>query len=572
MKNIRILPLVLPFSILFVGIISLLLNEQATQAAVLDANNWVISKFDWLLSITSVLMVATCAIAYFSSLGHVRIGGEAAKPMLSKFNWFSITLCSTIAAGMLFWSTAEPIYHLYGPPESLGIIPNTDAARTFAFSTLFLHWSFIPYAIYTVPALTFALAYHNLKKDHSVGGLLSPLFGRYTKGMWGQLIDAMALFSLVAGMSSALGQGLLTLAGGINKFTGIETSPMLLAIIATVVVATVVASAVSGLLKGILFLSSLNVVFFIALAVFVIIYGPTGYSVSAGVDGMGDYLTNFFNKSLFTGEIYGDDWPKWWTNFYWAQWLAWAPIIALFLGYISRGYTVREFILTVMVFPALFTIGWMTIFGGMSLQIDAATGGAVKATLDANGVESVIYYILEQLPFSRFIIISFVIITFISFVTAADSSTEAMAAVCLNKENKTDTGNQGPSDSTKLWLKVMMVSTIGFITWSMVSFSGIQGVKILANLGMLPGLIIGIGAMATLWYLIALHTNATRPVTTGIFNLDDDGEPQLKATAGTTYSVNQWQPSSAMANAHSSIDLDSALSATTLTAPKRATS
>lgn len=528
MKNIRILPLMLPFGLLSIGVIALLINEQATQAAIFQANEWVINRFDWLLSVTSVLMVGTCAVAYFSSLGHVRIGGETAKPMLSAFSWFSITLCSTIAVGMLFWSTAEPIYHLYGPPESLGITPNTDAARTFALSTLFLHWSFTPYAIYMVPTLAFALAHHNLGKHYSVGGLLSPLFGRYTEGVWGQLIDAIALFALVAGMSSGLGQGLLTLAGGVNRFTGIETSPALLAIIATVVVVTVVASAVSGLLKGIRMFSNLNMIFFIALAGFVIVYGPTSYSLSAGVDGLGDYLTNFFSKSLFTGAISGDDWPEQWTNFYWAQWLAWAPIIALFLGYISRGYTVRQLILTAMVFPALFSAGWMVIFGGMSLQVDAASGGAVKEALDANGVESVIYYIFEQLPFSQFIIISFMIITFISFVTASDSSTEAMAAVCMKEEKKSGSDTQDSAAKTMVWLKIFMVGTVGFITWSMVSFSGIKGVKALANLGMLPGLVLGIGAMTTLWYLMARHTAATRPATTGRFNFHEGGDEHLQ--------------------------------------------
>ncbi len=527
MHKIRKIPTILPFGVLFLGIIANLVDEEGTQAVILNMNNWVIDEFGWLLSISSVLFVLTCVVAYFSAIGHVRIGGEGAKPLLSKFNWFSITLCTTVAVGLLFWSTAEPIYHLYGPPESLGIEANSDAARRFSFSTLYLHWSFTPYAIYCIPALTFALAFYNLKKEKSIGGFLSPLFGRFTQGIWGQLIDAIALFALITGMASGLGQGLLTLAGGLNKFVGIGNSPVVLAAIAALIVATVVVSAVSGLLKGIRILSDLNLKFFIGLLVFVLVFGPTGYSASAGVDGFGDYTSNFFNKSFFTGELGHDDWPKWWTNFYWAQWLTWAPVTALFLGHISRGYTVREFILTVMVFPSLFSILWMTLFGGMSMYFDEVSGGAVKQTLDENGVESIIYYIFEQLPLSGIITFVFIIISFVSFVTAADSSTEAIASVCIEvgKDEK-EYENMESTSKTSFWLKVMIVSSIGFVSWSMTSFAGINGVKILANLGMLPSLLIVLGAMFTLWSLMAKYTRESRPATRNLMLVPDNTDGQ----------------------------------------------
>jgi choline-glycine betaine transporter len=530
MNRIRKIPTFLPFSILFIGIIANLWDEKGTQETILSINNWVVSEFGWLLSISSVLFVLTCAVAYFSAIGHVRIGGEDAKPLLSKFNWFSITLCTTVAVGLLFWSTAEPIYHLYAPPESLGIEPNTDAARKFAFSTLFLHWSFTPYAIYCVPALTFALAFYNLKKEKSIGGFLSPLFGRWTQGIWGELIDAIALFALITGMASGLGQGLLTLSGGLNKFVGIGSSPLVLAAIAALVVATVIVSAVSGLLKGIRFLSDLNLKFFIGLLVFVLIFGPTAFSLSAGVDGFGDFTTNFFSKSFFTGELGNDDWPKWWTNFYWAQWLTWAPVTALFLGHISRGYTVRELILNVMVFPSLFSILWMTLFGGMAIHFDEISGGAIKQALDTTGVESIIYYIFDQLPLTGIVTVVFIIITFVSFVTAADSSTEAIASVCL-KVNPDENDTREQRTKTSLWLKVMIVSSIGFVSWSMTSFAGIKGVKILANLGMLPSLLIVLGAMFTLWSLMARYTRESRPKTLDFLNeaASADKQPIVQA-------------------------------------------
>jgi len=536
MSKIRKIPTILPFGILFIGIIANLWNEEKYQAIILSMNNWVIDQFGWLLSISSVLFVLTCIIAYFSPMGHVRIGGKTAKPLLSKFNWFSITLCTTVAVGLLFWSTAEPIYHVYEPPVSLGIEGNTDAARTFAFSTLYLHWSFTPYAIYCIPALVFALAFYNLKKEKSIGGFLSPLFGRLTQGIWGQLIDAIALFSLITGVASGLGQGLLTLVGGMNKFVGVGSSPAVLAVIAALIVATVVVSAVSGLMKGIRILSDLNLKFFIGLLVFVLVFGPTGYSLSAGVDGFGDYTSNFFSKSFFTGELANDDWPKWWTNFYWAQWLTWAPVTALFIGYISRGYTVREFILNVMVFPALFSILWMTVFGGMSIYLDETSGGAIKQTMDQNGIESIIYYIFDQLPMSGVITFMFIIIAFVSFVTAADSSIEAIASICLKEEESEIMESR---TKTSLWLKIMLASAIGFVAWSMTSFAGIKGVKILANLGMLPSLFIVLCAMFTLWSLMARYTREYQSKTLQLLDMES---AKLAPTSSLSFTQTQHQP------------------------------
>lgn len=532
MRNIRPIVFWVPVTILFGAVIISFINQTAFQSAMENTNALIMDNLAWILSISSVLFVGVCVWAFFSPLGRVKIGGEDATPLLSKMNWFTITLCTTIAVGLLFWGAAEPMFHVYETPPSLGIEPGTAEAKIFAMATLFMHWSITPYAIYAVPALAFALAYYNHKANYSIGGMLSPVFGKYVQGLGGQIIDAIALLALVAGMSSGLGQGLLSLAGGMQRLAGIPTSPTVLAIICFVIIATVIISAVSGLMKGIRILSNFNAVILIAFGIIVFIFGPTLYILSASVDGFGSYIGTFFNRSLNTGMVANDSWPQWWTNFYWAQWLAWAPITALFLGRISRGYTVRQFIITVMVLPSIFAICWMGIFGGSTIFFNDANGGAFRASLEQNGAESVIYMLFDAIPFGQFLIPVFILIAFISYVTAADSNTEAIALLCrgmradeLSVENHTG-------------IKVFFGVMIGIVSWSMTSFSGIDGIKMLANLGALPGLIIVLGATAVLIKLgynlkveQVVHEKSTE--TAQVMDTQEGSMPVFTQTAAT---------------------------------------
>ncbi len=492
MKKMRPIVFYGPFILLLIAVISSLSQPKDFLAAMTAINNWNLENFSWMFSLTTLFFVGTCAWAFVSPLGRVKIGGPDAKPLLSQWNWFAIALCTTVAIGILFWATAEPMYHLHSPPKALGLEAGSPEAAEFALSTLFLHWSFTPYAIYTVPALAFALAFYNRGASYSLGGMLSTLFGKKTEGIGGEIIDAVAMFALIAGMAASLGTGMLTLAGGVQKLLGVSTNAFVLGVVAIAIVGSFVVSAVSGLMKGIRILSDFNTKFFFLLAAFVFVFGPTMYILSAGIDALGAYFNDFFQRSLYTGRIAGDPWPGWWTNFYWANWLAWAPITALFLGKISRGYTVRQFIMTTMIGPSLFAIVWMSIFGGMSIHTDMNNGGALKAALDSTGAESVIYTVFTYLPLEYVLVIAFFILSFISFVTAADSNTEAIASLCEDRH----ADDESP---TSLPMKIIWGSMIGVVAWVMVAFSGIDGIKMLSNLGGLPAMFIVTGAAFCVW-------------------------------------------------------------------------
>ncbi len=470
----------------FVDLDSFLRITKSLNATILD-------RFSWFFSLGSFYLLVLIVVVYFSPLGKVKIGGDDALPLFSKTRWFSITLCTTLAVGVLFWTTAEPIYHLNSPPTSWDLVPGSVEAAKFSISAMFLHWSFTPYAIYAVPSLVFALAFYNSKLPFSIGSSLQPVFGNHVLGKSGQIIDTIALYALVAGMASSLGTGAMTLVGGVGEFMDISTTPVTLGIAVSLIVTTFVLSAASGLHKGIARLSSMNAYLLLFLGLFVFVFGPTIYILSFGTQGIGSYLGNFFELSLFTGAVSGDEWPQMWSVFTWAVWFAWAPIAALFLGKIGRGYTVREFIHINLIFPSLFSIIWIAIFSGTAIHIDMHQAGLLNTTLGELGPEKLLYFVFNQLPLSGIMTAVLIFIAFISYVTAADSNTDAIGNLCT-------TGFDADSEEKAgLGVKVLWGSIIGIVSWTMVSFVGIDGIKMLSNLGGLPAAVIILATSLTLW-------------------------------------------------------------------------
>lgn len=484
----RVRPMVfyVPLGILIVTVVASLIDHDGLTSATTALNSWILSHFSSLFSWGSFAFVITVLWAFVSPLGKVRIGGPDATPLLGRWSWFSITLCTTIAIGILFWATAEPLFHLDAPPAASGITQGSDEAARFALTSLFMHWSFTPYAIYTVPSLAFALAYHNLGRDYSLRGPLSLVLGRGVRGIGGDVIDIVAIFSLIAGVAATLGVGMKSISSGLSAASGLSSGPITQAGVTIVIVLTFVISSVTGLNRGIRILSDINTRFFFLLALFIFVVGPTGAIVVRGLAGFADYAAEFVPRSLGLGADYDALWAQAWTVFYWANWLAWAPVTAMFLGRIARGYTVRSFIVVNFWAPAVFGIVWMSIFGGTALEIDMTEGGVLRDLLAAKGPEAIAYAVFERFPLSGALVAVFVFLSFISYVTAADSNTEAIASVCrLNSDHDSEAVDHGVSN---IRVKVTLALFIGAAAWALTAYSGIDGVRMLSNLGGLPAL------------------------------------------------------------------------------------
>ncbi len=456
-------------------------NEEKFLNGMHIATNFILENFAWAFNLVTLLCLGAVIFVFFSPLGKVRIGGRKARPIMSFANLVWITLCTTVASGILFWGCAEPLYHFYQPAVSQGVEPGSAGAAVFAMKTMFLEWTLSPYAIYTVVAVLFAFVFYNMKQSYSIGSAFVPVFGEKAKKYNG-IIDVVCLFALVLGMAASLGTGTLTLGGGVEKVFGIPSGPASWAVIIFAIVAVFIISSVSGVMKGIRVLSSVNGYVYVFLLVFILILGPTAFMLNFSVESLGAYLQDFFRMSLETGEITGDSWAKSWPIFYWCVWMAWAPISGVFLGKILKGYTVRDAIKCNFLIPAAFSAIWMGLFSTASIYYEMQGKGLYDSLLN-KGTESVVYEVLEQLPLSGVIIPFYLFIVFISFVTAADSNTNAMAGLCVD-------GITVDNQESPAWLKICWGVTLGVLTWIVISFAGVDGIKAASDLGGFPSMFI----------------------------------------------------------------------------------
>lgn len=521
--SLRPFVILVPMSIFITAAAASLIDLDGFFAFAKLLNDWILATFSNVISWAVFGFVLTSFGVLLTPLGKVTIGGAGATPTLKPWSWFSITLCTTIAIGILFWAMAEPMYHLYEPGSAArGIVAGSEEAKAFSLVTLFMNWAISPYAIYTVAALTFALAYHNLGKPYSVSGPFVALLGRPLPKPVAAVLDAAILLALIMGMAASLGAGMLLLSGGVSDMTGLPNGPVLLALVAGAIGIVVLISSLTGLMRGIRVLSVINTWFFFIFVGVIIVFGPTREIFGQGGQAVLSYAGEFLDRSIFIGAASEDgEWAKGWTTFYFANWLAWAPVTAMFLGRIARGYTVRAFVLVNLILPALFSLLWMSVFGVFAMETDLAEGGVLKQTLDAVGPEGVMFRALDFIPLASVLVPIVLILSFISYVTAADSNTEAISQICKTHDAPMTEADE--TEPTAPRLKIIWVILLCLMAWIMVTFSGIDGVRMLSNVGGLPALFVVLGLQVCLIRMV--------------FQADDLDRKQVDAAAEATEPV-----------------------------------
>ena len=482
-----------PFLLLLTSALWSLFDAQGFLTICSNIHRALLDRFAMWYAGGALFFLGTCVVLYVSPIGRIRIGGPKAQPIMGALPWFAITLCTTIAIGILFWGAAEPLYHVHQPPGFSGAEAQSSEAQRFALSTLYLHWSFTPYAMYALAALLFALMYYNRRQPFSLSSLLHPLLGRYSHGPWVPVLDAVCLFSLVAGMAGSLGVGMLTLSGGLERYMGLAHGPLTYGLVGLGIVGAFIASSASGLMRGIRTLSLWNLAVFIGLLVFVFAALPQRTLSQHGGPALQAYLSNFWPKHGMDGLAHRD-WSQDWTIFYWTNWLAWTPVTALFLGRLGRGRTVRAFMRVNLIYPSLFAIAWMSVFGSASLQLDGAQGILYKA-METGGPQAALFGLFDALPFSGMAAGVFLAIAFLSYTTAADSNTSAMGAL-------SSTGISPEHPEPAVGIKVLWGVVVGFVAWVMVSYAGMDGLRMASNLGGFPALLLEFAMALAAWRLI----------------------------------------------------------------------
>lgn len=494
MNNIRKSVFYPPIILIICTILFSQINNELFSELISDVNKWILKYFGSVFSWASFSFIILLLVTYFSPIAKVKIGGKNAKPVLGKLRWFAVSVCTTIATGILFWGCAEPLYH-YSNPPNISIGASSIESMHFAISTMYMHWSFTPYSIYCLTGLVFAISYYNLQQEFSVSSIL--VLKKRDRNKINTIVDIICLYSLVLGMSASLGTGIFSIIGGLEKIFDIQKTNLTIGIVGFVIIASFIISAISGLQKGIKWLSSINIWGFILLALFIFAFSYPTDLIKIAFDGLKEYTTTFIQRSVDVNSGISKDWKNNWTNFYLANWFAWAPIAALFLGRISKGYTIREYINYNLLLPSLFTIIWMSIFSGATLHINRLKDNLLLETMNLKGEESVIYNLLHQIGNSEFTIPIILFLIFLSYVTAADSNISAMSMVSeMKKENK---------EEASITTKLIWGLVIGGLTYIMISTKGLDGIRILSVLGGFPALFITIVAAINLVRILILN-------------------------------------------------------------------
>lgn len=441
---------------------------DAFLSGLLSLYNWATNTFGWTYAAVTVVYLAALIFIMFHPMGKVRLGGPDAKPDLSFFAWFAITLTSTIGISLIMWGSVEPIVHFTNPPAFSGAEPYTDEAAAFALSTGYIHWSFNQYALYTFAGVAVAIAHFNHKQPLSVAS--SMYFAIGNNKILGKLADALCLIVIVGGIATSLGIGINQLATGCAYSFGIEPNTFVKAAIAVIIVVTYSVASVSGIKKGISAISKFNVWIFFGLLIFTYIVGPTNFINELGLRSLGNFLGTGIERTLMLMPISEDPWPDNWTiNFYIAN-AAYAPLMGVFLAKLGRGRTIREFIMVNLGVCSIFNIVWFNIFGGASI-FEQLHGIDLAAVMEAEGLQSAAFAFFSTLPLGKLIVPIFTLAIFLSFVTMAESMTTSMAAISMKG------GLSVNEDEPNTLLKIIWGVFVGLLAYLLLGLMGVDVIK-----------------------------------------------------------------------------------------------
>lgn len=400
--------------------LNLMFHEQAASFFSATLKN-ITTKTGWFFILTVNLIILACLYFCFSRFGKIRIGGQKAKPEFSTKAWYSMLLSAGMGIGLMFWSVGEPIYHFSSPsPMFNGIVPNSAQAAQAAMGVTFFHWGIHPWAIYSLMGLGLAFFSYNRGLPLTIRSVFYPLLGDKIYGFWGNLIDILAVLATLAGLATSLGLGVQQINAGLNALWGIEISTTVQVILIASITAVATLSVLSGLDKGVKYLSSLNMGLAAFFMLFVLIAGPTVFILSGFTQSLGFYFSKLSQLSLWTETFKSTNWQDSWTVFYWAWWISWSPFVGMFIARISKGRTVREFIIGVTIIPSLLSFIWMSVFGNSAIFLQMSEKADIVSAVKAN-VSTALFTMLEQFPFSSVLSVIAIVLVIVFFVTSSDS-------------------------------------------------------------------------------------------------------------------------------------------------------
>ena len=396
------------------------LLAPASLASVFEAAlAFITVNFGWLYLWAVLGLVIVSLVVAFSRYGELKLGGEDDEPEFALGSWFAMLFAAGMGIGLVFWGVAEPLSHYGAPPP--GIAANTPEAANAAMRYSFFHWGLHPWAVYSVVAL--AIAFFSFRRGQPA------LISSATASLpWGvvrrlsPLVDVLAVIATAFGVAASLGIGALQINSGLHAVFGLPVGTASQLAIIAVTTALFLGSAVTGVTRGIKWLSSINLVLAALLMLTVFAVGPTVAIIDTFTNTLGAYASEFVRMSLRTTPFRDSGWIGGWTVFYWGWWIAWSPFVGLFIARVSRGRTIREFILGTVLAPTLAGFAWFAVFGGTALHLEIWQGVPIAEAVKAD-VSTALFAMFDALPTGALMSLVATMLVLVFFVTSGDSAT-----------------------------------------------------------------------------------------------------------------------------------------------------
>ena len=427
--------------------------------------------FGWFYLLSVFIIVVFLIVLAISKYGKIRLGGKDAKPEFKFYSWIAMLFSAGLGIGLVFWGVAEPMSHFFSTPFSNQEPQTTDAARL-AMGYSFFHWGVSQWSVFAIMGLVMAFMQFNKKKDLLMSTALEPVTG--TKRGIKNTIDILAVIATVMGVATSIGLGVLQTNGGLNAVFNLPISIWVQMTIIAVMFVGYMASSTTGLQKGIRILSNVNMYLAMILLSFVFIAGPTVFILESFVLGLSDYITHFVEYSLRLQPYVGGTWVKDWTIFYWAWAIAWSPFVGSFVARVSRGRTIREFIVGVLIIPPLISCLWIAVFGGSALYFDLNKGTSIAEAVNTD-LTVALFQLLDQLPLTTIASIIGMILIFTFLITSADSATFIMASMTSN-------GALNPTTALKVIWGVLMAAIASVLLFT----GGLEALQTASLISALP--------------------------------------------------------------------------------------
>ncbi|MDK6275387.1 BCCT family transporter [Pseudoglutamicibacter cumminsii] len=543
-----------PTAVIVVGLSAVtIIWPTLMQAAFESITSWITSNFGWWYVFLAFAFVVFCVALGLSKKGDIKLGRPDDEPEFSLMSWFALLFAAGMGIGLVFFGVTEPMSHFVEPrpgedvsgvisdsTEHGGEVATTTAKRAqSAMATTFLHWGFQPWAIYVIVGLSLALAIHRRGRPLSVRWGLEPLFGeKRVKGTFGNVIDVIALVGTVFGVSTSLGLGVNQITAGMAHMGWVdESNPWIKYVLIAVVTACVLWSVLTGVSKGMKWLSNTNLVLAGGLVLFLLIVGPTQFLLKEFVQSIGYYLQNYLglsmNTSAFQGEA-GEAWQAGWSTFYWGWWIAWSPFVGVFIARISRGRTVREFILGVMGVPATITFLWFAVLGGNAIYREIHKTPGYESIIGSDGgVDSnaALFQMLAQIPGSAVLIVGAMLLSAIFFITSSDSGSLVMAMLAT-----------GGDSEPRSWIRAFFAVATSVLAAALLMAGGLEALQAASISVALPfSFVMVLLAIAT-WKYLGANVRRNDKLRREAF-IEEIGEAyglETEETESTTKKSDSW--------------------------------